>query len=80
MKVKTFIARAFVSAIVGIGVYGVLSAITTAIFCTLFDMHPSAEDYDKYYLLLSAWRYGYIFVGIIAYILMFSKLCDSELE
>lgn len=78
METRTFIKRAFVSAIVGIGVYGILSAITTAIFCMLFDMHPSAEDYDKYYLLLSAWRYGYIFVGIIAYIIMFAELDTKE--
>lgn len=80
METKIFIKRAFVSAIVGIGVYGVLSAITTAIFCMLFDMHPSAEDYEKHWLLLSVLLDCYIFAGIAAYLLTFSKLCDSELE
>ena len=80
MKVKTFIARVFISAIAGIGAWSVLSFITTIIFCILFDMHPSAEDYEKHRLLLSVLCDGFIFAGIAAYLLMFAKLCDSELE
>lgn len=80
MKVKTFIARVLVSAIAGVGTWGILSVVTTIIFCILFDMHPSAEDYEKHYLLLSVLCDGYIFVGIAAYLMMFAKLCDSELE
>lgn len=80
MKVKTFIARVFVSAIAGIGAWGILSFVTTVIFCILFDMHPSAEDYEKHRLLLSVLCDGFIFAGIAAYLLMFAKLCDSELE
>ena len=80
MKVKTFIARVLVSAIAGVGTWGILSVVTTIIFCILFDMHPSAEDYEKHYLLLSVLCDGYIFAGIAAYLLTFSKLCDSELE
>ena len=79
-QVKTFIARVFVSAIAGIGAWSILSVITTIIFCILFDMYPGAEDYEKHYLLLSVLCDGYIFVGIAAYLLMFAKLCDSELE
>lgn len=80
MKVKTFIARVFISAIAGIGAWSILSVVTTVIFCILFDMHPSAEDYEKHRLLLSVLCDGFIFVGIAAYLLMFAKLCDSELE
>lgn len=80
MKVKTFIARVFVSAIAGIGAWGILSVVTTIIFCILFDMHPSAEDYEKHRLLLSVLCDGFILVGIAVYLLMFAKLCDSELE
>lgn len=80
METKTFIARVFISAIAGILAWSVLSVVTTIIFCILFDMHPSAEDYEKHWLLLSVLIDGYIFAGIAAYLLMFSKLCDSELE
>ena len=80
MKVKTFIARVFISAIAGIGAWGILSFVTTVIFCILFDMYPGAEDYEKHRLLLSVLCDGFIFAGIAAYLLMFAKLCDSELE
>lgn len=80
MKVKTFIARVFISTIAGIGTWGILSVVTTIIFCILFDMHPSTEDYEKHRLLLSVLCDYFIFVGITAYLLMFAKLCDSELE
>ena len=80
MKVKTFISRVFVSAIAGICTWCILSFITTVIFCILFDMYPGAEDYEKNRLLLSVLCDGFIFTGIAAYLLMFAKLCDSELE
>ena len=80
MKIKTFIARVFISAIAGIGAWGILSFVTTIIFCILFDMYPSAEDYEKHWLLLSVLCDGFILVGIAVYLLMFAKLCDSELE
>lgn len=79
-KVKIFISRVFVSAIAGIGAWAILSIVTTIIFCILFDMHPSAEDYEKHWMLLSVLCDGFILVGIAVYLLMFAKLCDSELE
>lgn len=80
METKTFIKRVFISAIAGVCTWFIFSAITTGVFCMLFDMHPSAEDYEKHWLLLSVLLDCYIFAGITAYLLMFAKLCDSELE